>query len=90
MAAKIRLIEFVPVEEGRQRRVECALTPAGVTVSLAWHGDDQDHTLQERDISWDEIDNLDLVSELFDLETVRVFRIVAQLLGQARNLRSCL
>ena len=90
MAAKIRLIEFVPVEEGRERRVECALGPDGVTVSLAWHSDNQNQNIQVRDIFWDEIDNLDLVSKLFDLETVRVFRIVAQLLGQARDLKSCL
>lgn len=91
MVAKIRLIETVVVQAGEERMIECALAPEGVTITIStadWGFPPGSRSV--RSLDWDQVSDLDFVSKLFDLETVRVFRIVAKLLGQAVNLKSCL
>lgn len=91
MTAKIRLIETVLLGACDQRMVECALLPEGVSVTVSEIQDGFPPAGRTvRTMTWDQIEDLDFVSKLFDLETVRVFRTVAKLLSQAGNLRSCL
>jgi hypothetical protein len=91
MTAKIRLIETVVVQAGEERMIECVLDQAGVTITIStsdWGFPPGSRSV--RSLAWDQVSDLDFVSKLFDLETVLVFRVVAQLLGQAENLKSCL
>lgn len=39
-------------------------------------------------ILWSDVDDVELLAELFDIETVRVFRQIVKLLGRAYNLRN--
>ena len=60
---------------GDEEYTEVTITDAGAKESYSTN------------IRWEEVDDVDLLAELFELETVKVFKQIVTLLGRAYRLR---
>jgi hypothetical protein len=71
--AQINIMDHVVYPDGSTAEVHAFVTHEGCTVTYAG---------TETNITWEQMGNVEQLSEMFAEQTVRVFKVIVQLLGR--------
>jgi len=85
MAYMITLHQQVSLEQGKIRDIKVSLTEEHVAVTLSTVFENSEACIEPstRTMPWKDIEDIESVANIFDLEPVRVFKVLAGMLATA-------
>lgn len=89
MNKQLHTVDHVRQDSGI-RIIDITIQKDGVIVRLDTHNDENYHA---RYLDWEQLTNVELISTMFDQETVRTFKVLAERLGSIaadRDIYQCI